>query len=86
MNLIHLAFSEIRQFHTCRNVLLLYKDYGQLLPLSNILRFGWKSADIATLVQEWMDGTYDNYGFVMIQNEDMSPYSRYNSRENDNFF
>ncbi len=46
---------------------------------------GWKSADIKTLVQEWMDGTYDNYGFVMIQNENMSPYSRYHSRENDNF-
>ncbi len=46
---------------------------------------GWKSTDITSLVQEWIDGTYDNFGFVMIQNEDMSPYSIYNSRENANF-
>ncbi len=46
---------------------------------------GWHSVDLTSLVQEWLNGTYDNFGFFMRQNEYMSRFTRFNSRENVNF-
>jgi len=42
---------------------------------------GWQSVDLTSLVQEWLYGTYDNFGFIMLQNEYMSRATRFNSRE-----
>jgi len=40
---------------------------------------GWKSVNITTLVQGWVDGTYPNYGLVLIQNS--YPWADYFSKD-----
>ena len=42
---------------------------------------GWKEFDIAELVQEWVDGTYDNYGVVYYGLTGTGYYQRHYSRE-----
>lgn len=43
---------------------------------------GWYEVDITTLVEGWMAGTYDNYGFLLAQSDHSYPRQVYNSREN----
>ena len=42
---------------------------------------GWHSVDLKSLVQEWLSGTYDNYGFLIEQENITSLRTDYNSRE-----
>lgn len=42
---------------------------------------GWRSADITTLVADWLDGTYDNYGILIDQQDQNFPRASYFSRE-----
>lgn len=42
---------------------------------------GWRSADITSLVQSWIDGTYDNYGILLDQQDFNFPRASYYSRE-----
>lgn len=41
----------------------------------------WRSVDITALVQAWLDGTYENYGFLMDQGPVLYALAAYNSRE-----
>ena len=41
----------------------------------------WRSADVTSLVNSWLDGTYDNFGMILVQPEVGSPYTTYFSRE-----
>lgn len=41
----------------------------------------WRTADITGLVQDWMDGTYPNYGILIDQVVQTYPRGEYNSRE-----
>ncbi len=42
---------------------------------------GWRSADITALVQDWLDGTYDNFGILIDQQDRNFPRADYFSRE-----
>ncbi|HOW84919.1 MAG TPA: DNRLRE domain-containing protein [Candidatus Aminicenantes bacterium] len=42
--------------------------------------YGWRTVDLTALVQAWVNGTYPNYGFLMMQNA-TSPYTAYYSSE-----
>ncbi|UCE25999.1 MAG: DNRLRE domain-containing protein [Candidatus Coatesbacteria bacterium] len=42
---------------------------------------GWKVFDVTELVQEWLDGTYDNYGLVFYGTSGSGYYQRICSRE-----
>ena len=42
---------------------------------------GWKEFDIGDLVQEWVDGDYDNYGVVYYGTTGTGYYQRHYSRE-----
>ena len=42
----------------------------------------WNEVDVTTLVQGWLDGTYENYGLLLDQVEETYPWSVYYSREN----
>lgn len=42
---------------------------------------GWHLVDITALVQSWLDGTYDNFGFLLDQVELVPPRAAYLSRE-----
>jgi hypothetical protein len=42
---------------------------------------GWKEFDITDLVQDWVDGTYDNYGLVYYGLTGTGYYQRHYSRE-----
>jgi hypothetical protein len=42
---------------------------------------GWKEFDITALVQEWVDGTYDNYGVTYYGLTGTGYYQRHYSRE-----
>ncbi|MFH1685918.1 MAG: SdrD B-like domain-containing protein [bacterium] len=42
---------------------------------------GWRSSDITDLVQDWFDGFYPNFGFVLNQDECAYPQSNLASRE-----
>jgi hypothetical protein len=42
---------------------------------------GWKEFDITDLVQEWVEGTYDNYGLVYYGLTGTGYYQRHYSRE-----
>jgi hypothetical protein len=41
---------------------------------------GWRSVDVTALVEDWMDGTYDNFGILMDQGVSY-PRTVYESRE-----
>ncbi|HUV30324.1 MAG TPA: SdrD B-like domain-containing protein [Acidobacteriota bacterium] len=41
----------------------------------------WRSTDVTALVQAWMNGTYDNYGFLLDQFDPDYPRTKYFSRE-----
>ncbi|MFH1375030.1 MAG: SdrD B-like domain-containing protein [bacterium] len=43
---------------------------------------GWRSVNVTALVQDWMDGTYDNHGLLLDQAVITYPRSVYPSREN----
>ncbi len=43
---------------------------------------GWHSVDLTTLVQEWLDGTYDNFGFLLDQEGITYPRSIFQSSDN----
>ena len=43
---------------------------------------GWRSANITGLVQDWYMGVYENYGFLLSQDESNSPLTAYHSRNN----
>lgn len=47
---------------------------------------GWHSADVSGLVGAWLDGTYDNYGFLLDQGDNSAPLTSYRSREGVNNF
>ncbi len=53
--------------------------YGSFVASS----IGWHSVDLTALVQEWLDGTYENYGFLLDQEEITYPRSIFPSRESD---
>lgn len=42
---------------------------------------GWETADLTGLVQDWMDGTYMNFGILIDQVVQTYPRGEYNSRE-----
>jgi hypothetical protein len=42
---------------------------------------GWKEFDVADLVQEWVDGDYDNYGLVYYGLDGSGYYQRHYSKE-----
>lgn len=42
---------------------------------------GWKTVDITSLVQAWLDGTYPNYGLLIDQQEKVTPRASYFSSE-----
>jgi hypothetical protein len=46
-----------------------------------IIDNGWYSFDILPLVQDWMDGTYDNYGIVFYGTSGPGSYQYFRSRE-----
>ncbi|MBN2226887.1 MAG: DNRLRE domain-containing protein [candidate division Zixibacteria bacterium] len=46
---------------------------------------GWHEIDLTGLVGSWMDGTYENYGFLMDQVEETYPRTIYHSRESDRY-
>jgi hypothetical protein len=43
--------------------------------------YSWKTFDITTLVQEWADGTYDNYGLIFFGTTGAGYYIRFYARE-----
>jgi hypothetical protein len=53
--------------------------YDTDVPLGNPV--GWKEFDITDLVQEWVDGTYDNYGVTYYGLTGSGYYQRHYSRE-----
>ena len=42
---------------------------------------GWRSVDVTTLVQAWLDGDFPNYGFLLKQVDHAFPRTDLNSRE-----
>ncbi|MDH4157439.1 MAG: DNRLRE domain-containing protein [candidate division Zixibacteria bacterium] len=46
---------------------------------------GWKMVDVTTLVQGWLDGTYDDFGLLLDQVDEVYPRCKYHSRENAEF-
>ena len=52
--------------------------YDQMTVTAN----GWYSMNVTTLVQEWIDGTYSNYGAVFYGTAGMGTYQYFRSREN----
>lgn len=43
---------------------------------------GWYEVDITNLVAGWMNGTFENYGLLLAQNEFSAPRTFFNSTEN----
>ncbi len=43
---------------------------------------GWKWVDVTTLVQGWLDGTYDDFGLLLDQVDEVYPRCKYYSKEN----
>jgi hypothetical protein len=59
-------------------------DHDDATPYDNVDISGsnsWKTFDITTLVQEWIDGTYDNYGVVFYGISGSGYFIRFYSRE-----
>ncbi len=52
--------------------------------VSVIGRYSWSSSQMATDVQNWLDGTATNYGWILIGNETFGTAKRFDSRENVN--
>jgi hypothetical protein len=50
-----------------------------IIATMNILGVGWYTADITSLVQDWLDGVYPDYGILIEQAEDR--FTRYSSSE-----
>ncbi len=42
---------------------------------------GWKTVDLTSLFQAWLDGTYENYGFLLAYDEFVYPRTVFNSKE-----
>jgi hypothetical protein len=45
---------------------------------------GWKTVDVTTLVQDWANGTYPNYGLLLDQAVESYPRTVYDSKEGTN--
>jgi hypothetical protein len=45
-------------------------------------RLGWNSVDVTSLVEGWLHGTYENYGFLLDQVDFTYPRSCFYSRDN----
>lgn len=43
---------------------------------------GWKTADVTSLVREWVGGTYPNHGLLLDQEVSIYPYGLFFSKEN----
>jgi len=57
-------------------------DNGTTYDEQNVTGAGWYVFDIADLVQEWIDETYDNYGVVFYGTSGSGFFIRFYSREN----
>ena len=49
------------------------------------LNVGWHEIDLTGLVESWLDGSYDNYGFLMDQVEETYPRTIFHSRDSDRY-
>ena len=57
-------------------------DSGFLYDQITITGNGWYSMNVIALVQEWIDGTYSNYGAVFYGTAGMGSYQYFRSKEN----